>query len=104
MTVRGRRLMRSVFGVHNVLMHDRMRCILMQRRVSGALMHRRVHGALLGAAVRRRMMLGGRLLVVVRIVCCVIVRNVHGTEMLRVPFVCSPKTLGKTIFHANSLS
>jgi hypothetical protein len=25
-------------------------------------------------------------------------------EMLRVPVVCSPKTFGKTIFHANSLS
>jgi hypothetical protein len=87
---------------------------VMKRRVMlrcGRLMHRvRVHDALMhcalvhGGMMRRLMMLGRRLLVSVRLVRCLIVRSVQGTEMLRVPFVRSPKTFCKTIFHANSLS
>jgi hypothetical protein len=77
-----------------------VRCFRMRRRfrVPGAVMHRAlVHSGMM----RRLMMLGRRLLVSVRLVRCRIVRS---AEMLRVPFVCSPKTFCQTIFHANSLS
>jgi len=56
------------------------------------------------AVMRRFVMLSGCVAVCVRMVRCLIVRSVQGAEMLRVPFVCSPKTFCQTIFHANSLS